>query len=1064
ILDTPQESDFDELVRLAAQICQTPIALVSLVDQDRQWFKGRYGLELSETPRRLSFCAHSILQAPAMMEVPNALQDKRFADNELVTGPLGIRFYAAAPLVSREGQALGTLCVIDTRPRQLNAEQKEALRVLGRQVMVQLELRRSVAELGQAAKGLAAAHLEQCHEQQTLVSKQTAELARANAASRQKEERFQTLAEATFEGIVFHQLGRIVDCNEQFAAILGRRRQELSGRDLREFLPPEEHELALRAAREHRDSTLDVHLRRQDGSWRVVEVHGRELGEAGVRVATVRDVTERKRGEEALRAIVRATAGSGEEFFRGLVAELAKVLGVKYALVGVLVAGAPERVRTVAMWCRGDWVENCVYTLAGSPCANVVGKQLCHYPSEVQRLFPRDPMLAEAGVVSYLGIPLYSSAGAALGVLCVMDEQPMPNSELAVSLMTIFAARAAAEVERQEALEGLKASEAKYRQLHKGMRDAFAAVDLSGRLTDYNETFRQMLGYEAAELTGLRHEEFTPAKWHAFEAAILQSQVMSRGYSDIYEKEYRRRDGTVFPVELRVVLLRDDAGTPYGMWAIVRDISERKQAEERLRQSREELRQRAEELETIMGSAPVALWVAHDPQCNNIVGNRMAGGFDEASPQINWSANVPSGFQWFQEGHPLQPEALPMQQAARKNIEIHNTELELLLPSGKCISLLGSAVPLRDRQGGVRGCVGAFLDITERKQAQEALRRSEEQMRLFLRSAPASIAVFDREMHYLAVSHRWMQDYGLTGEVIGQCHYELFPEVPERWKEVHRRALAGETLKAEADRFERADGRVQWIKWEVLPWHRAGGEVGGIMIVSEEITRAKQAEEALRHSEERFRTMADAMPQLAWIARPDGHVVWYNRRWYEYTGTRPEQLEGWNWQSVHDPQMLPRVLQRWGQSLATGEPFEMEFPLRGADGVFHPFLTRMMPLKNASGQVVWWFGTSTDIREIVAARETLARSREDLERLVRERTAQLAEANANLQNFAYTAAHDLRSPLRGINSFASIALARYGERLDEMGRSMLERVVDSADQMGRLLTDLLEYSKMAQKD
>jgi hypothetical protein len=99
VLDTPRETDFDDLVRLAAYICQTPISLVSLVDRDRQWFKGRYGLELAETPRRLSFCAHSILQAPAMTHVPDATRDPRFADNELVTGAPGIRFYAAAPLV-----------------------------------------------------------------------------------------------------------------------------------------------------------------------------------------------------------------------------------------------------------------------------------------------------------------------------------------------------------------------------------------------------------------------------------------------------------------------------------------------------------------------------------------------------------------------------------------------------------------------------------------------------------------------------------------------------------------------------------------------------------------------------------------------------------------------------------------------------------------------------------------------------------------------------------------------------------------------------------------------------
>ncbi|HYG34968.1 MAG TPA: ATP-binding protein [Clostridia bacterium] len=154
IMDTPREEEYDDIVRLAAQICGTPISLVSLINTDRQWFKGRYGLELQETPRKISFCAHTILQAPDPLEIHDATKDERFADNELVTGGPQLRFYAGAPLVTPEGQALGTLCVLDTKPRQLSAEQKEALGILSRQVMTQLELRRRLAELSQASDEL----------------------------------------------------------------------------------------------------------------------------------------------------------------------------------------------------------------------------------------------------------------------------------------------------------------------------------------------------------------------------------------------------------------------------------------------------------------------------------------------------------------------------------------------------------------------------------------------------------------------------------------------------------------------------------------------------------------------------------------------------------------------------------------------------------------------------------------------------------------------------------------------------------------------------------------------
>ena len=127
--------------------------------------------------------------------------------------------------------------------------------------------------------------------------------------------------------------------------------------------------------------------------------------------------------------------------------------------------------------------------------------------------------------------------------------------------------------------------------------------------------------------------------------------------------------------------------------------------------------------------------------------------------------------------------------------------------------------------------------------------------------------------------------------------------------------------------------------------------------------KLQEANKNLQESEARFRMMANAIPQLAWIAHPDGYIYWYNERWYSYTGTTPEQMEGWGWQSVHDPEVLPKVLEQWKVSIATGQMFDMEFPLRGADGIFRSFLTRGFPLKDADGNVIQWFGTNTDITE-----------------------------------------------------------------------------------------------------
>jgi diguanylate cyclase (GGDEF)-like protein len=147
ILDTLAEQAYDDIVFLASQICDVPIALISLIDSDRQWFKARYGIDATETPRDQSFCAHAILDPEQPLVVNDALEDMRFCDNPLVLESPKIRFYAGAPLISPTGEALGTVCVIDSKPRELSEQQVKALQALSRQVSALLEMRRLVAEL-----------------------------------------------------------------------------------------------------------------------------------------------------------------------------------------------------------------------------------------------------------------------------------------------------------------------------------------------------------------------------------------------------------------------------------------------------------------------------------------------------------------------------------------------------------------------------------------------------------------------------------------------------------------------------------------------------------------------------------------------------------------------------------------------------------------------------------------------------------------------------------------------------------------------------------------------------
>jgi PAS domain S-box-containing protein len=159
------------------------------------------------------------------------------------------------------------------------------------------------------------------------------------------------------------------------------------------------------------------------------------------------------------------------------------------------------------------------------------------------------------------------------------------------------------------------------------------------------------------------------------------------------------------------------------------------------------------------------------------------------------------------------------------------------------------------------------------------------------------------------------------------------------------------------------DGAERPIDDSAAPIRCKDGEIVGCVLVFRDVTDRRTTEVLLKESERQFHTLADSIPQLAWMAKPDGHIFWYNRRWYDYTGTTFDQMEGWGWQSVHDPKVLPSVLEKWNSAIASGQAFEMVFPLKGKDGTFRTFLTLIEPLLDQEGRLVQWFGTNTDITE-----------------------------------------------------------------------------------------------------
>ena len=307
-----------------------------------------------------------------------------------------------------------------------------------------------------------------------------------------------------------------------------------------------------------------------------------------------------------------------------------------------------------------------------------------------------------------------------------------------------------------------------------------------------------------------------------------------------------------------------------------------------------------------------------------------------------------------------------------------------LRKDGTPLNVAVTVSPVSDCHGTVIGASKIAHDITPSKEAEAALQAGEERFRAYVEQAADALFVHDLTGRFLDVNQRACASLGYSREeLLGMSVFDIDTEYDAaRAQSAWETILPGQPFTL-LGRHRRKDGTTFPVEVQFGCFHLQ--DTRRYLGMVRDITERSRAEAELRESEERFRAMVDSIPQLAWTARADGFRCWFNQRWYDFTGTTPEQMESRGWQSVHDPEMLPRVMVQWTAAIAAGEPFEMEFPLRGADGRFRQFLTRAVPVKNASGQVVEWVGTNTDVDELKRVQDNL-----------RKNKARLSELNADL--------------------------------------------------------------------
>ncbi|HVF55138.1 MAG TPA: PAS domain S-box protein [Pyrinomonadaceae bacterium] len=492
--------------------------------------------------------------------------------------------------------------------------------------------------------------------------------------------------------------------------------------------------------------------------------------------------------------------------------------------------------------------------------------------------------------------------------------------------------------------------------------DAVIATDTRGRVTFMNGVAENLTGWSEQEAAGnplpevfrIVNEDSREVIENPVERVLRDGKVSGLANHTIL----LAKGGAEIPIDNSGAPIKDRTGNITGVVLVFQDITRRRRAEETLRS-------RERELTDFIENATLGLhWVG--PDGTILWANRAE------LEMLGYDADEYIGHN-IAEFH-VDPEVIDdiLKRLTCKQA-LENYEARLRTKDGSIRYVLINSNVMWGEGGKFVHTRCFTRDITARKRAEEALLESEKQLQLITDSAPVFITYCDAEMRFRFVNKGYADRFGMSPkEIVGKRIEEVVgADAFETFREYVEAALAGQAVGFEAEIPYKSIGR-HFMRAEYVPHFGDDGEIRGFVAVISDITDRKQAEEAVRESERRYRSLAEAMPLIVWTARDDGYFDYYNNRWFEYTGTTLEETEGWGWQRVVHPDDAERCIRQWATAVMTGREYYIEYRFRRAsDGAYRWHLGRAKPMRDAAGRIMRWFGTATDIHDQKQAEEAL---------------------------------------------------------------------------------------------